>query len=118
METKRHSNYETSTKIINMSEADKLRAQLEQQTLQNQQTLEQLVMIRNQLISETNTRIEAQVFLILDFIYIEASVENLFFFLIFPNSSSFIFGRFWFLFHLLRIISFNFPIDVSTVMKL
>lgn len=63
MEVKRHSNYETSSNNNKSSEADKLRAQLEQQTLQNQQTLEQLLMLRNQLITETNSRIEAQVIL-------------------------------------------------------
>lgn len=38
-----------------------LREQLEQQALQTRQALSQLMLVREQLISETNARIEAQV---------------------------------------------------------
>lgn len=38
-----------------------LRESLEQQTLQTRQAMAQLVMLRDQLITETNARIEAQV---------------------------------------------------------
>lgn len=38
-----------------------MRESLEQQTLQTRQALAQLVMLRDQLITETNARIEAQV---------------------------------------------------------
>lgn len=38
-----------------------LRKQLEQQTLQTRQALAQLMLVREQLISETNARVEAQV---------------------------------------------------------
>lgn len=38
-----------------------LRKQLEQQSLQTRQALAQLMMVREQLISETNARVEAQV---------------------------------------------------------
>ena len=39
----------------------KLKDQLEQQALQTRQALAQLMLVREQLISETNARIEAQV---------------------------------------------------------
>lgn len=38
-----------------------MRESLDQQTLQTRQALAQLVMLRDQLITETNARIEAQV---------------------------------------------------------
>lgn len=38
-----------------------MREQLEQQALQTRQALAQLMLVREQLISETNARIEAQV---------------------------------------------------------
>lgn len=38
-----------------------LRKHLEQQTLQTRQALAQLMLVREQLISETNARVEAQV---------------------------------------------------------
>lgn len=38
-----------------------MREQLEQQTLQTRQALSQLMLVREQLITETNARIEAQV---------------------------------------------------------
>lgn len=39
----------------------KLREQLEQQALQTREALGQLMLVREQLITETNARIEAQV---------------------------------------------------------
>lgn len=42
-------------------EMQQLREQLEQQALQTRQALSQLMLVREQLISETNARIEAQV---------------------------------------------------------
>ena len=42
-------------------EMQQMREQLEQQTLQTRQALAQLMLVREQLISETNARIEAQV---------------------------------------------------------
>lgn len=39
----------------------KLKEQLEQQALQTRQALAQLILVREQLISETNARMEAQV---------------------------------------------------------
>lgn len=42
-------------------EMHQLREQLEQQALQTRQALSQLMLVREQLISETNARIEAQV---------------------------------------------------------
>lgn len=46
----------------NATEASQqLRKQLEQQTLQTRQALAQLMLVREQLISETNARVEAQV---------------------------------------------------------
>lgn len=44
-------------------EINKLKDQLEQQALQTRQALAQLMLVREQLISETNARIEAQVIL-------------------------------------------------------
>lgn len=38
-----------------------LKEQLQQQTQQTKQALAQLILVREQLISETNTRLEAQV---------------------------------------------------------
>lgn len=38
-----------------------MREQLEQQTIQTRQALAQLMLVREQLITETNARIEAQV---------------------------------------------------------
>lgn len=43
------------------AEMQRLRESLEQQTLQTRQAMAQLVMLRDQLITETNARIEAQV---------------------------------------------------------
>lgn len=40
----------------------KLREQLEQQALQTREALSQLMLVREQLITETNARIEAQVY--------------------------------------------------------
>lgn len=42
-------------------EMQQLRELLDQQTVQTRQALTQLVMLRDQLITETNARIEAQV---------------------------------------------------------
>lgn len=42
-------------------EMQKLREQLEQQALQTREALSQLMLVREQLITETNARIEAQV---------------------------------------------------------
>lgn len=42
-------------------EMQKLREQLEQQAIQTREALSQLMVVREQLISETNARIEAQV---------------------------------------------------------
>lgn len=44
-----------------LREIQTLREQLEQQSLQTRQALSQLMLVREQLISETNARIEAQV---------------------------------------------------------
>lgn len=44
-----------------VGEIHQLRDQLEQQALQTRQALSQLMLVREQLISETNARIEAQV---------------------------------------------------------
>lgn len=44
-----------------MESSNLLRKQLEQQTLQTRQALAQLMLVREQLISETNARVEAQV---------------------------------------------------------
>lgn len=41
-----------------------MRDSLEQQTLQTRQALAQLMLVREQLITETNARIEAQVYII------------------------------------------------------
>lgn len=45
----------------NTRDMKQLREQLEQQSLQTRQALAQLMLVREQLISETNARIEAQV---------------------------------------------------------
>lgn len=47
--------------ISTSSEIQQLRDQLEQQALQTREALFQLMQVREQLISETNARIEAQV---------------------------------------------------------
>lgn len=44
-----------------MDTSNLLSNQLEQQTLQTRQALAQLMLVREQLISETNARVEAQV---------------------------------------------------------
>lgn len=46
---------------MTMEPSHLLRKQLEQQTLQTRQALAQLMLVREQLISETNARVEAQV---------------------------------------------------------
>lgn len=43
------------------NELHQMHEQLEQQTLQTRQALSQLMLVREQLITETNARIEAQV---------------------------------------------------------
>uniref|UniRef100_T1GWP9 Capon-like protein n=1 Tax=Megaselia scalaris TaxID=36166 RepID=T1GWP9_MEGSC len=48
------------TDTIIQNEVQKLKEQLEQQALQTRQALAQLIMVREQLISETNARMEAQ----------------------------------------------------------
>lgn len=45
-----------------------MREQLEQQALQTRQALAQLLLVREQLITETNARIEAQVCIVYNFI--------------------------------------------------
>lgn len=47
--------------ISTNKEIQQLRDQLEQQALQTRQALAQLMLVREQLITETNARIEAQV---------------------------------------------------------
>lgn len=49
------------TSSSSAKELQQMRESLEQQTLQTRQALAQLVMLRDQLITETNARIEAQV---------------------------------------------------------
>lgn len=44
------------------NELQQMREQLEQQTMQTRQALAQLMLVREQLITETNARIEAQVY--------------------------------------------------------
>lgn len=50
-----------SAPLSTASEIQNLRDQLEQQALQTREALFQLMQVREQLISETNARIEAQV---------------------------------------------------------
>lgn len=47
--------------VVNAEASHVLRKQLDQQTLQTRQALAQLMLVREQLISETNARVEAQV---------------------------------------------------------
>ena len=47
--------------LSSSKEVHKLKEQLEQQAMQTRQALSQLMLVREQLISETNARIEAQV---------------------------------------------------------
>lgn len=51
----------TGAPISTSKEIQQLREQLEQQALQTRQALAQLMLVREQLITETNARIEAQV---------------------------------------------------------
>lgn len=48
-------------------EVQQLKENLEQQTMQTRQAFSQLMLVREQLISETNARIEAQVFIFKSF---------------------------------------------------
>lgn len=50
-----------NTPVSTSKEIHNLRDQLEQQAIQTRQALSQLMLVREQLISETNARIEAQV---------------------------------------------------------
>lgn len=50
-----------SAPLSTVSEIQNLRDQLEQQAMQTREALFQLMQVREQLISETNARIEAQV---------------------------------------------------------
>lgn len=47
--------------LSSSNEMQQMRDSLEQQTLQTRQALAQLMLVREQLITETNARIEAQV---------------------------------------------------------
>lgn len=51
-----------SSPLSPAQEVQKLREQLEQQALQTREALSQLMLVREQLITETNARIEAQVY--------------------------------------------------------
>lgn len=61
--SKQDNNDEKSTcaPLSTSKEIQQLREQLEQQALQTRQALAQLMLVREQLITETNARIEAQV---------------------------------------------------------
>lgn len=55
-------NEDKAPETPNASDIKQLREQLEQQSHQTRQAIAQLMLVREQLISETNARIEAQVF--------------------------------------------------------
>jgi carboxyl-terminal PDZ ligand of neuronal nitric oxide synthase protein len=59
--TQQNSDKSPTTPLSTSREIQLLREQLEQQSIQTRQALAQLMMVREQLISETNARIEAQV---------------------------------------------------------
>jgi hypothetical protein len=58
---KQNSDKSPTTPLSTSREIQLLREQLDQQSIQTRQALAQLMMVREQLISETNARIEAQV---------------------------------------------------------
>lgn len=57
------------------NELHQMHEQLEQQTMQTRQALAQLMLVREQLITETNARIEAQVYYIFHYFFFKLSVS-------------------------------------------